>query len=327
MSTKIYVLTVTYGNRFDLVKQVIDNTLSEGVDCVYVVDNHSSNASRQALQNYEKKLQEKLRVVYLKDNLGSSGGYKAGLEAIMQNPPDWVWFLDDDNVPLPGALKNLLLSAEYLKNFPKPFALLSYREQFSYVLKNYLIEGCDFSYKHNAFVQSKPWRNFLRTIFHKQEREIKFPLSKIDMAPYGGVFIPLPILQKIGYPDERFFVYVDDLEYTYRITATGGAIFLCSESKIQDVDSSYNQSSSTFQYFQKEQDINKLYYYIRNCTYFYRKLKTNSLAYLFNAITWFILTVFRGLRSPRTFFSRMSIILKAIQDGRKEKLGRNFQKK
>lgn len=42
-----FAVTVTYGNRFHLLKQVIDGALREGVSKVIVVDNNSVPQSRE----------------------------------------------------------------------------------------------------------------------------------------------------------------------------------------------------------------------------------------------------------------------------------------
>ena len=40
-------------------------------------------------------------------NVGSSGGYRAGIEWAMQHDFDWIWTLDDDSIPHRDALANL----------------------------------------------------------------------------------------------------------------------------------------------------------------------------------------------------------------------------
>jgi len=50
-----FAVTVTYGNRYHLVKQVIDSALAEGVAKVIVVDNNSVPQSREQLKAYEQE--------------------------------------------------------------------------------------------------------------------------------------------------------------------------------------------------------------------------------------------------------------------------------
>ena len=104
----IFAVTVTYGNRFHLLRQVVDRALEEGVAKVIVVDNNSVEESKNRLQEYEERLQGKIKVLYLDDNYGSAGGFKRGLqEAYKDNECEYIWLLDDDNVPQKDSLISL----------------------------------------------------------------------------------------------------------------------------------------------------------------------------------------------------------------------------
>jgi GT2 family glycosyltransferase len=131
MESKVCVVTVTYGNRFYLLKQVIDAALSEGIYKIIVVDNNSELESKNKLMEYEKLLNGKIKVLYLDDNYGSAGGFKKGLEeAYNDSECEFIWLLDDDNYPVNGSLKNLLDFWDSLRieNKEEKIALLSYRK-------------------------------------------------------------------------------------------------------------------------------------------------------------------------------------------------------
>ena len=113
----VFVVTVTYGNRFHLLKQVIDAALSEGVSKVIVVDNNSDPESREKLREYEQKLgNEKIKVLYLDDNYGSAGGFKRGLGKAYNDPNcEFIWLLDEDNTPNIGVgLKLVSINQNFL---------------------------------------------------------------------------------------------------------------------------------------------------------------------------------------------------------------------
>jgi GT2 family glycosyltransferase len=142
MNEKVCVVTVTYGNRFHFLNQVIDAALEEGVCKVIVVGNNSSPESREKLKEYEKELgEQKIKVLYLDDNYGSAGGFKIGLkEAYNDQECEFIWRLDDDNKPLEGSLKILLdfWSSLKIENKEEKIALLSYRFKKEQVAKNRL---------------------------------------------------------------------------------------------------------------------------------------------------------------------------------------------
>ena len=97
---KVCSVIVTYGDRFHLLKQVIEACYKEGVDKVIVIDNASEENSKKQLKEYEKENQDRLKVIYLEENIGSAGGYKRGLqEAYECEECEYIWLLDDDNMP------------------------------------------------------------------------------------------------------------------------------------------------------------------------------------------------------------------------------------
>ncbi|WP_204327509.1 hypothetical protein, partial [Stenotrophomonas maltophilia] len=66
---------------------------------------------------------------------------------------------------------------------------------------------------------------------------------KTPIAPYGGLLIPRCLLDKIGLPLEDMFLYIDDIEFSYRITSGGGNIFIVPDSKILDIDQSWGSKA------------------------------------------------------------------------------------
>jgi glycosyltransferase involved in cell wall biosynthesis len=145
----VTAIIVTYGNRFYFLKQSIKAAFTEGVKKIIVVDNGSPEENKQKLQAYEKQNNKIMKVLYLNDNYGSAGGYKRGLqEAYVDKECEYIWLLDDDNVPSQGALKELIsvwTSLEIDKK-EETIALLSRRE------------GANFSYKEElmAYIKNDP---------------------------------------------------------------------------------------------------------------------------------------------------------------------------
>lgn len=328
MKNKVCVLTVTYGNRYHLVKQVVERAIEEGVSHCVIVDNASLPESALQLKEFANK-NPSLTLLRFEENRGSAGGYKAGLEKIAQDIDcEYILLLDDDNVLEKGALDKLFAIVHYLKDFPHPYALLCYRKLFL-PQTTYIAEGCDFSYKFNAFASNNMLKNIQRKIKRKKYTSsllfVKHPITRIDMAPYGGFFFSRNLLSLLDFPQEDFFVYLDDLEYTYRLTQKGGYIFLCSEITINDIDASGNSQSSVYWLLQPEASDTKLYYYVRNATYLYaRNFKTNSLLYTVNMLLWFLRFIVSGFFHWNIFVHRFPLLLRAVHDGHKGKLGKTF---
>ena len=64
-------------------------------------------------------------------------------------------------------------------------------------------------------------------------------IGEIAYAPYGGLFFHKTIVDEIGYPNEDYFLYSDDHDWSYRITMANKKIYLVSNSVIEDIDTSW----------------------------------------------------------------------------------------
>ncbi|RYE16485.1 MAG: glycosyltransferase, partial [Sphingobacteriaceae bacterium] len=110
---KVCVLTVTYGNRWRFLQQVLQRVLSFAeVVQVIVVDNASDFS---VLKEASALNDHRVKVLVNAENKGSAGGYHQALKyADEQVDADFFWLLDDDNLPDKNALKTLLENWEKL---------------------------------------------------------------------------------------------------------------------------------------------------------------------------------------------------------------------
>jgi GT2 family glycosyltransferase len=334
MESKVCVVTVTYGIRFHLLKQVIDAALNEGVYKIIVVDNNSEVESRNKLMEYEKLLNGKIKVLYLDDNYGSAGGFKKGLEeAYNDSECEFIWLLDDDNKPMDSSLKILLdfwYSLE-IENKQEKIALLSYRFKKEQLAKEAIIRnkpelvlgfknsflGFHIKELHKKIYRYLQRRFKLENNVVEQRSDKKFGI--VPVAPYGGLFIHKNILNKIGYPNEDFYLYADDHEWSYRITQMGGKIYLILESKIDDLELSWHVSKSAkdtaFSIISKG-NPQRVYYSVRNRIFFeINNLVDNKMIYWINIFVYLLLISFSSTKN-------IKLIIKAVKDGYKGQLGK-----
>jgi len=222
MSNKVVVIIVTYRNRFHFLKEVVDSVIEEGITKLIIVDNKSNDESRKKLTELEAKSDGNVKVLYLEDNYGSAGGFKKGLEiAYNEFNCEFIWLLDDDNKPLRGSLNELLKfwdSLEFdLKN--EKVALLSYRFRKGEIWrkaieanKPELILGI-----RNSFFGFHVKDLFKKVFIHIKSSIKKVQSPAVDLnkvkymivpvAPYGGLFFHKKLIEKIGYPNEKFYLY------------------------------------------------------------------------------------------------------------------------
>ena len=328
---KVCSVIVTYGDRFHLLKQVIEACLREGIDKIIVVDNASVENSRKQLKEYDKEI-DKLKVIYLDENTGSAGGYKIGLQEVYNcKECEYIWLLDDDNMPQKDSLKILkeFWNSYDMKNKEDNLCLLSFRpDRVAYkeaIMTNNpnLVLGRKNSFLgfHILDLPKKIIRVLKRKAVIKTFTEnLDIKSGRVAVAPYGGMFFHKNLINKIGYPKEEFFVYADDHEWSYRITKNSGKIILVLDSVLEDIDKSWNISRKkepAFSIIAKGNSF-RVYYSTRNRVFFeVNNLITNNLMYEINKnIYSFLVKVNAEANSFKAF-------KKAIYDGINRRLGKN----
>jgi len=334
IENKTCAITVTYGNRWGLVSQVIERLRSlKFISHIVVVNNGST-------YNVKEKIDEigDNRVVLIDhaENLGSAGGYHDGIAYAHQHlDDDFVWLLDDDNLPDSDALNVLLNTWVDLDAKGDTTALFSLRTDREVDSK--FAQGAD-PYKYYlipddflGFSFLKIGRNKLAKIAKKFKRsedssnpKTIAPKIKMPYVPYGGFFLHRQMIDKIGYPDERFYLYVDDEEYTYRVTQSGGTIWLIPASKISDIDTAdvradYKPSPFSSNYLDLWSF--RMYYRVRNSIYFHHKTSLkNALVFNINKVLFIgKLKVLSVLSSKQKEYKNFLV---AVNDGLNGNLGK-----
>ncbi len=324
-----FAVIVTYGNRFHLLKQVIDSALAEGVAKIIVVDNHSVVESREKLKAYEQEIgSDKIKVLYLDDNYGSAGGFKRGLEeAYNDEECEYILVLDDDNLLEKNSFEKLKALNIYLKNLNHSIMLGFYRDMWNGDRKA-VKSGYIKKYLPNNFIGFNFLESFKNKLLKNNKNKLVnlFPLQPAEITGMGGLFFHKTVLEKIGYPNEDYYLYADDHEFTYRFTKSGGKIFLCSELKIKDLDfTTASVEGKNIGYFDEEFSEFKMYYGIRNHTYFSKNFIENKILFYGNMSIYLIFCIKKIFTTrPKLFFRRYKLLLRATKDGLNSKLGRTF---
>lgn len=332
-SGRTCVLIVTYGNRFPFLQQVVNAAFANSVHKIVIVDNGSANESRQAIQKLKLDSNGRLDVLMLPENLGSAGGFKAGLEYLLAcSDCEYIWLLDDDNRPDKRALEELLNCYGKLRYMFEAdrLVLASVREDWEIYKK--LIRGVPPNRvfpRRSSFmgfhVLDQP-RKFLE--FFHLDREVnkqvltEFPIE-IPCAPYGGLFFHKSVVWSFGYPDERFFLYNDDTDYTYRMVQKGCKLFLVPSSVVFDLGRAWHlpiKGETLFSRLLIADSDFRIYYGTRNQSYLDRHLWRDSpLTYALNKWAFFLLLSLFALMYGR--WKRFFMIARAVRRGERKDLG------
>lgn len=316
------VITVTYGNRLHLLKQVIEAVLGMGVGKLIVVDNGSGDETKIGIAKYIDIHGNCIECIDLLENRGSAGGFRSGLERAAELDYDFIWLLDDDNKPIFNALEALIKNYYYLGNVPTN-CLLSRRISYS----NNQEKDC------YRVVKSLPPNSFLG--FHFKDILTKFKnifsakpsndldettLDKLDCALYGGFFFHSSWLIAVGYPMSELFVDMDDIEYSERFLNQQAIIYNCSDSVILDIDTSWPNGNM---FVSPNANEDRIYYSARNRIFLNKS--TNMVIVILNTTIYSIYLIILAcvlFRNYRKVFMRLKLIYLAIRHGQRGLLGR-----
>lgn len=286
---KICGITVTYGNRGNLVEKVTESLINSEVDYIIVVDNGSSLDSKNILKKLELKY-SKLHLVSLDKNYGSAGGFKAGLEfAFFNLDTEYILLLDDDNVLFDKSLTKLKEAC--IKHDDNSFivALRQGRYPYSAVAEGKSIDET-FASKNSFIGFDILKRIFKRSSLNQTDNNIKEVV--IPYGPYGGLFFSKKLLNKIGWPKEEFVLYCDDTEFTSRVYKFGGKVVLLPGAKLEDIDKSFTQLKKSSILNLISANKNQLFFQTRNRVYyeFYNEVN-NKFEYFLNMLIYSIVLI------------------------------------
>lgn len=324
----ICVVTVTYGKRANLLNEVILAIQNEKLVKKLIIVNNAADLS-EILNN---KYKIDVDVINLKSNTGSANGYNVGYQEALKTGFEYIFTIDDDNLPDDRCIENLYNYYKKLdENNTKMIALLAFREDridFSRVASGYS-PSASFSLGNSflgwdlAKIPSKLYNKLLNKIHKRQNTVLKqVDYARVPIAPYGGLFIHRNLLGKIRLPNPNYYLYCDDYDFTFQISNGIGEIYLIPKCKIIDIDKSWfvkEKNGFIMSFLQSDSEF-RIYYSVRNRVYFEtRNLVNNKIAYFLNKASFVLLLYIFSILTKKK--GRFKIIVKAMKNGKKGSLG------
>lgn len=193
-------------NRRDLLLETLAGLTAQSRPCdaVLVVDNASADGSAEHVgESYEA-----VELLKLSTNTGSAGGFAAGIAWALDNGFTWVWLIDNDSVPEPDALAELIAAFNRFSEDEKPILLAS---------KVVWTDGSILPLNVPIF-KRKELDTFYRAA-------AKATLS-LRAAPYAGLLVSVNAVRSSGLPLEEYFLWNDDIEWTGRILKDGFGVLV-----------------------------------------------------------------------------------------------------
>jgi dTDP-4-dehydrorhamnose reductase len=198
---QIYAVVLSY-KRKDLLKRCLDGINAQTRPCagIIVVDNASNDGTEEMLLQSQLP---NLKVYVLSHNTGASGGFSAGFRIAYQQGADYIWMMDDDVIPEPNALEELLNAGDRLTAKGNPYSFLLSR-----------------AYTEDGLLTNVPSVDTRTNEVDYENWPLLLDLGVIPVRPatYVSILVPRASLQRHGLPLAAMFMWGDDTEYTMRIS-------------------------------------------------------------------------------------------------------------
>ena len=210
MSESVAAVVITF-NRLELLKEVLSaiKNQSRKPDKIIVVNNSSTDGT------YEWLLEQKDILLITQENLGSSGGQFTGLKVAYELGYDWIWTMDDDVVPDFYCLENLLKSdSRYLIRTPLRFDSNN---------QPYLNDAVSYNFTNSV---RSLWVELIN------DEVLKRDFIEAVGITFEGPLIHRTVIEKIGLPNQKFFIFADDTEFFVRANRAGFRSIIVTYSKL-----------------------------------------------------------------------------------------------
>jgi GT2 family glycosyltransferase len=322
-ASDVCVVVTTYADRSGLCRQVVERVLDEGVGRVLVVNNGAAPAAGQRLGQLEQEMNA-VEILTLERNLGSAAGVAAGLSRFLTGCEfGFVWILDDDNVPRPGALSELLAWHERL---PARGGLLAFRPSRPYQAA--LVSGRTVK---EVYPSRSAYLSFsVMDLAHRLGRRRPSGVAgrrseplRIPYGAYGGLLLAREVVDRLGLPLEDLGLYEDDAEYTARLASVGLDLHLVPTAIVDDIDDNWanaGEGDTAVGRLITTPHTMRAFYSTRNRVFFESRYWCASpTLFRVNKSVWVVLLTVTALRRCR--MGRLRMLLRAMRAGERGELG------
>jgi len=270
------IIIINY-RTYEFTKKTIDSIINKKYSFNYeliIVDNASGDNSLESLKkDYYKKIDTGL-IKFISNNENKGFAYANNL-ALKQTNSKYILLLNSDTKIINDCLEKCLKFMDTDKNI----GALGCKVMLS---NGSLDKACRRSYPN---VKVSFYRmTGLSHIFPKSKRFNKYNLTYLDengiydVDCLSGAFMLLrsEVLNHVGFLDENFFMYGEDIDYCYRIKKNGWKVNYYGEAKVIH----YKGASS------KKQESKLLYEFYKSMHIFYNKHYEKEYPWIITIITY-----------------------------------------
>ncbi|MBU4466266.1 MAG: glycosyltransferase, partial [Actinobacteria bacterium] len=187
------IAVVTY-NRSNLLTRLLESVIAMDPKPghVVIIDNASTDDTTAVVESYRDRLGTELVYRRLETNTGGSGGFSEGMRTAYDLGSTWIWLMDDDVEVISDGLTRMGAWAPRFKSIQG---------------RRYDFDGSEFYWQYRLSIPFGIPIPFAPAGFDSSG------YREMNSGCFEGMFIHRDIVQQIGLPDPRFFIYWDDSIY------------------------------------------------------------------------------------------------------------------
>lgn len=228
--TQVAIVILNWNGKTDTLEclQSIQKLTVENFELsTIVVDNASTDDSVKEIKNKFKHVE----ILENKKNLGFAGGNNTGMRYAISKGADFVLVLNNDTIVDKDLVIFFLKGAEKYKNA----GIIS--------PKIYFAPG--FEFHKDRYTNSEKghviwyaggiidWDNVIAANREVDDVDVgQHSSEEIDFATGACIFIRREVLEKVGYLDEKYFLYLEDVDFSVRVKKAGWKVILYPEAKL-----------------------------------------------------------------------------------------------
>ncbi len=279
----VLAIVVTYNRKELLVENIgsLVNQTYKNLD-ILVVDNNSVDGTFDAICNYTSD--RSICYVNTGGNIGGAGGFNFGIKRSLESEYDFIWLMDDDSVPEPDALEQLIINAN--------------DSNLGFLASKVL-------WKDSSICNM----NVPRMGIRKKVKDFYTECVPICMATFVSLLIPQDIIYDVGLPIKEFFIWTDDLEFTRRISRKYKAYLVNSSIVVHKTNTNNGANVAT----DCDNRIDRYRYAYRNEVYLYKREGIKGVVHLIGRLPIHILRVL--LFAKDNIKNRIGVIIGGTIDG------------
>jgi rhamnopyranosyl-N-acetylglucosaminyl-diphospho-decaprenol beta-1,3/1,4-galactofuranosyltransferase len=290
-------------NRKDLLRDCLNSLLKQTrrPDHVVVIDNHSTDGTLEMVRANFTELSggPEFTLLPLGENRGGAGGFATGLDWGRRQGFDWIWVMDDDVEMMPGALE----------------MLLSFQEVSDFIQCRRKTPGSNLILDAIWDVSTGAVSHVHSRVLHEEEN--RRPWISVQWGNFEGALINRSVVERIGLPDERFFVGGDDSIYGLEASFHTNVIYVKEFGVERKLPLPTRRSKMTYYLMLRNRFIArdhllKLGFNIHPFVFWTSQLVT---------LAWAIKTIARDSSEPKKL-EMIRTVLRGLSDGAKSHFGR-----